>query len=73
MRHTGDDPLEIGEGVLDLWTIARDHKFTDALVVPGTTHLEHIQGTGHLTADLDVLQQQDRVGDGGDVGVSDRQ
>jgi len=70
--HTADDPLEVGEGIFDLRAIACDHEFADALVVPGTTHLEHVEGPGHLAADLHVLQQQDRVGDRGDMGVGDR-
>ena len=72
MGNAGDDPLEVGEGILDLRTIAGDHEFADALVVLGAAHLEHIQRPGHLTANLHVLQHQDRVGDGGDVGVGDR-
>ncbi len=40
--------------------------------MPGTTHLEHVDGTGHFSTDLHVLQQQNRVGNGGDVRVSDR-
>ena len=40
--------------------------------MPRAPHLEHVQGAGHLTPDLHVLQEQDRVGDGGDVGVGDR-
>ena len=72
MRNAGDNPLEIGERVFDLRAIAGDHKFSDALVVPGATHLEHIQSTRHLTADLHVLKQQDGVRDRGDVGIGDR-
>ena len=34
MGNTGNNPLEVGEGILDLRTIARDHKFADALVMP---------------------------------------
>jgi len=70
--HTADDTLEVGEGIFDLRAVARDHEFADALVVPGTTHLEHVEGPGHFATDLHVLQQQDRVGDGGDMGVGDR-
>ena len=33
MRDAGDDPLEVGEGILDLRAVAGDHKFADALVV----------------------------------------
>ena len=40
--------------------------------MPGTSHLEHVQGPGHLAADLHVLEQQDRVGDRGDMGIGDR-
>ena len=72
MRHTGNDPLEVGERILDLRAVAGDHEFTDALVVPGAAHLEHVQGASHLATDLHVLKQQDRVGDRGDVGVGDR-
>ena len=43
MRHTTDDSLEVGKGVLDLRTIASDDKFSDGLVVPRTTHLENVQ------------------------------
>ena len=38
-----NNPLEVGEGVLDLRTVARDHELADALVVPGAPHLEHVQ------------------------------
>ena len=34
MGHTGDDPLKVREGILDLWPIAGDHKFANALVMP---------------------------------------
>jgi hypothetical protein len=53
------------------WAIAGDHEFTNALVMPGATHLEHVQSTGHFTANLHILKQQDRVSNRGDMGVSD--
>ena len=69
VRNTRNDPLEVGEGILDLRTIARDHELADALVVPGTAHFERSE-PGHLR--ISMLQHQDRVGDGGDVRVGDR-
>ena len=72
MRNTRNNPLEVGEGILDLRPVTGDHEFADALVMPGATHLEHIQSPSHLTANLHVLQEEDRVGDRGDVGIGDR-
>ena len=72
MGNTRNNSLKIGERVFNLWAISSDHKFANTLVVPRTTHLEHIESAGHFTANLYVLKQQNGVRNRGNVGISDR-
>ena len=69
MGNSRNNPLEIREGVFDLRAIPGDDKFTNAFVMPRTTHFEHVQCPGHLPTNLHVLQHQDRVSDGGDMRI----
>ena len=69
VRDTTNDPLKVGEGILNFRPVAGDDEFSDSLVVPGTTHLEDVERTGHFAADLDVLQQENGVGNRRNMGV----
>lgn len=70
-RGSADDALVAPEGIADLDARIGDQVLADPFVVPGSPHFEDVEGAGHFSADLHVLQQDDRVGDGGDVGFGD--
>ena len=67
MGHTRNNPLKVGERIFDLRTISGDHKFADTLVMPRSTHFEHIESAGHFTANLYILKQQNGVSNRGDM------
>jgi hypothetical protein len=71
MGNSTNDPFKVCERIFNLRTIASDNKFPNAFVVPGSSHFKDIQGSGHFAANLDVLKHENRVSNGGDMGVCD--
>ena len=67
-----ENAADTAEGLTDLHALAGDDVFVDLLVVPGTAHLQHGDRPVHGALQLDVAQQHDGIGDGGDVGLGDR-
>ena len=51
---------------------AVDGEFADVLVVHGTAHLEHRDPAPHLAVDFDVSEQDDGIGQRGDVRLRHR-
>ena len=46
--RTADNALQVAEGVFNFRSVAADGIFPNALVVPGTAHLEDVDGAGHF-------------------------
>jgi hypothetical protein len=66
---TTNNPLEITEGILNFGALITDIEFPNSLIMPGASHLEDINGPRHLTPNFDILQQQNRVCNGRNVGL----
>ncbi len=62
------DAADIAEWIADMHPHTVDGEFTYILVVLGTAHLEDCYPASHSAIHLDITQQYDRVGGGGDMG-----
>lgn len=70
-RVTGENASDVPERLSNMHTVTINGKLSDLLIVPRSPHLQHGYAPPHFSEDLDVPEKNDRVGNGGDIGLGD--
>ena len=71
-RVPGEDAGDVAEGGADMHPAPVDGEGADLLVVRRAAHLQHRESALHFAEQFHVTQQDDGVGDGGDVSLGHR-